>query len=75
MSKAISSKAISKDWTIAQVLQSYPEARQVFMEYGFMCLECPSSSLESLELGTRLHGIDTGEFVDTLNQRLAAGNS
>jgi hybrid cluster-associated redox disulfide protein len=69
------SKVVDKSWTIAQVLQSYPEAREVFMQYGFMCLECPSSSLESLELGTRLHGIDTGEFIDALNQRLAEAKS
>ncbi len=63
-------KTIDKNWTIAQVLQTYPAARNVFTEWGFMCVDCPSSSLESLELGTRLHGIDTNEFLTALNQRV-----
>ncbi len=64
-------KTIDKNWTIAQVLEAYPETRDVFVEYGFMCLGCPSSTLESLELGTRLHGIDTNNFVDALNERVS----
>ncbi len=63
-------KTIDKTWTIAQVLQTYPAARAVFSEWGFMCVDCPSASLENLELGTRLHGIDTGEFLAALNQRV-----
>lgn len=68
-------KIIDKNWTIAQVLQEYPETRSIFEDYGFMCLACPSSQLESLELGTRLHGIDPDEFVGALNERVSKASS
>lgn len=68
-------KVIDEKWTIAQVLSAYPETRETFLDWGIMCLECPSATMESLELGTRLHGIETQSFIDALNKKVNEKNS
>ncbi|NLX70686.1 MAG: DUF1858 domain-containing protein [Clostridiales bacterium] len=62
---------VTKDMTIAQVLQVDRGTASIFLRYGMHCLGCPISSGESLEEASAVHGIDVDELVKALNDYLA----
>jgi hybrid cluster-associated redox disulfide protein len=61
---------VTKDMTIAQVLQMDPETAPIFMDFGMHCLGCPISSGESVEEAAAVHGIDVEELMQALNDYL-----
>ena len=58
---------ITKDMTIAQVLQSNKELAAVFMSYGMHCFGCPRASGETVEQAAASHGVDLDEMLGKLN--------
>ncbi|AFM01745.1 MULTISPECIES: DUF1858 domain-containing protein [Desulfitobacterium] len=63
---------ITKDMTVGQVLRSYPQTVQTFLELGMHCLGCPSSTMESIEGAALTHGKKPDELVERLNQAIAS---
>lgn len=63
---------ITKDMTVGQVLRSYPQTVQTFLELGMHCLGCPSSTMESIEGAALTHGRKPDELVDKLNDAIEA---
>ncbi|MGI5848959.1 MAG: DUF1858 domain-containing protein [Christensenellales bacterium] len=59
---------ITKDMTIDQVLTMDVDSAIVFLEAGMHCIGCPSAAGESIEEASMVHGINTDELVDKLNQ-------
>ncbi len=63
---------ITKDILIGDLVDRYPELGSVLMdEYGFHCIGCMASGMETLEQGAQVHGMDQKEIkkmVDDLNQ-------
>ena len=59
---------ISKDTTIGELLNVFPEAAPILMEIGMHCLGCPSAQGESLEEAAMVHGMD----IDALMDKIAA---
>ena len=55
---------ISKNTTIGELLNIYPEAAPILMEIGMHCLGCPSAQMESLEEAAMVHGIDGDLLVE-----------
>lgn len=52
---------------IGEVLQEYPEARQVFQRYfGSGCFDCPGQAFESVSMACKMHGVDEQKFLDEL---------
>ncbi|MCU6748675.1 MULTISPECIES: DUF1858 domain-containing protein [Lachnospiraceae] len=64
---------ISKNTTIGELLNIYPEAAPILMEIGMHCLGCPSAQMESLEEAAMVHGIDGDLLVEKINAAMAAG--
>ena len=62
---------VTKEMTIAQVLQMDNETAPLFMEYGMHCLGCPYSVGESIEDAGAVHGVDVDALVDALNKYFA----
>jgi hydrid cluster protein-associated redox disulfide domain len=62
---------LTKEMTVGQVLKSYPQTVQVFLELGMHCLGCPSSAMESLEGAALTHGRKADELVEQLNKAIA----
>ncbi|HHV44740.1 MAG TPA: DUF1858 domain-containing protein [Firmicutes bacterium] len=60
---------ITKETSIFDALQSHPQARDVFAEFGMDCLGCMGVG-ESIESGARMHGVDVDLLVERLNQLL-----
>ncbi|MDI6715767.1 MAG: DUF1858 domain-containing protein [Actinomycetota bacterium] len=58
---------ITKDMSIAECVEQYPETVDVFQRYGLACFGCAVSRLENIEQGAALHGIDPNVLVAELN--------
>lgn len=63
---------ISKDTTIGELLNVFPEAAPILMEIGMHCLGCPSAQGESLAEAAMVHGIDADLLVEKINASIKA---
>lgn len=61
-------ETITKEMTIAQVLEKDMDSAMVFLEAGMHCVGCPSAAGESIEEASAVHGIDADGLVDKLNK-------
>lgn len=62
---------ISKDMTIGEAVDKYPESVEVFMQYGMGCLGCPATRFETIEQGANAHGVVVEDLVNDLNKAIA----
>jgi hybrid cluster-associated redox disulfide protein len=67
----MSTAKITKDMSIIEVVQNYPETLEVFASYGLGCIGCAAARFENLEAGAKVHGIDADKLVDELNAKIA----
>ncbi len=58
---------INKKMTISEVIENHPKVIETLLQFGFHCVGCQMSSVETLEEGAQKHGIDIDEMVDVLN--------
>ena len=63
---------ITKDTLIGDVIELDMGTTQFFLEMGMHCLGCPASRGESIEDACMVHGTDSDELVNQLNEYLAA---
>lgn len=65
-------KQIHKDMLIAELVEKYPEVVEVLIEdYGFHCIGCAMSEMETLEQGALVHGMDQADIkvmIESLNE-------
>jgi hybrid cluster-associated redox disulfide protein len=62
-----SAPQINGDAMIGEVLQDYPEARDVFQRYfGSGCFDCPGQAFESVSMACKMHGVDEQQFLNEL---------
>lgn len=59
---------ISKNMTLGEIAENYPEAIDVLLRYGLNCVGCHIASWETLEEGAAAHGIMDEEFSELLEQ-------
>ena len=58
----------TKDMSLMEALQADPRARDVFAAHGMGCVGCMGVSMESIEDGARMHGIDPDVVLADLNK-------
>ena len=58
---------ITKDMSIMEVVQKYPDTVPVFMSSGKGCIGCAAAHFENIEQGAGAHGIDIDELIKNLN--------
>ena len=58
---------ITKEMTIAEVIENHPQVMEILLQFGFRCIGCKMSSIGTLEEGAEKHGIDVDEMIDALN--------
>lgn len=63
---------ITKDMTIEEVVQQFPETVQVFSRHGVGCLGCSAAQYDNIEQGAALHGLDADQLVQELNACIGA---
>ena len=66
---------VTPDMNVGEILTKHPLAAQFLMECGMGCIHCPASQMESLAEACAVHGIDSEEIVDALNEYLAEHNA
>jgi hybrid cluster-associated redox disulfide protein len=59
---------ISKDETVADVLDRHPKTAEVFMKHGMGCLGCAVASGETIEEAASAHGIEIDVLLKELNE-------
>lgn len=64
--------AITKDMSILEVVQKYPDTVDVFVNAGMGCLDCAAAHFENIEQGAMAHGIDVDQLVKDLNTVVGA---
>ena len=65
---------ITKDMSIIDVVQNYPDTAMVFMYAGMGCLGCAAARFENIEQGAAAHGIDIDALIDALNEVVSASD-
>ncbi len=63
---------ISKDMTIAQIIQQDQGVIAILLDVGMHCIGCPSAQGETLEEACMVHGMDADEIVNKINAFLSA---
>lgn len=64
--------AITKDMSILEVVQKYPDTVDVFVNSGMGCLGCAAAHFENIEQGAAAHGIDVDALIKNLNDAIGA---
>jgi len=68
-------QTISKEMSIAEVVQKYPQTIEVFLRHGLMCFGCAIARFENIEQGAMAHGIDVPALVTDLNAAVPQSNN
>ncbi len=58
---------ITKDMSLAEVVQKHPETVPVFQKHGLHCMGCAMAAFETLEQGAGAHGMDLKSLLEDLN--------
>lgn len=62
---------ITKDMSITEIVQEYPQTIDVFFSFGMGCIGCAAASFENVEQGAMVHGINIDEIIKKLNEVIA----
>lgn len=63
--------AIRKEMGITEIVEQFPQAVPVLMQFGMGCIGCAAARFESLEQGASAHGIDVDALVLAMNEAVA----
>lgn len=61
---------VTKEMSIIDIVQQYPQSLEVFAKYGLGCVGCAAARFENLEAGAKVHGFDPDEMVAEINALL-----
>ena len=64
------SKEVTKDWTLGETLQTFPETMEVFAQYGMHCIGCSIAMHETIAEGAAVHGTKPEDLVKKINMRI-----
>ena len=59
---------ITKDMSIIDIVNKYPETVDVFQAYGMHCFGCMAARFENVEQGILAHGLDVDQLIEELNK-------
>jgi hybrid cluster-associated redox disulfide protein len=59
---------VTREMTIGDILKLKPEASEILMRFGMMCLNCGSAQEETLEDAALVHGISVDSLISALDQ-------
>ncbi len=62
---------LTKDMTIREVVEKYPQTVPVFQAYGMGCIGCAAAHFENIKAGAEAHGIDVERLMQALNDSVA----
>ena len=59
---------ITKEMSIVDVVQKYPQTVEVFQNSGMGCLGCAAARFENIDQGAAAHGIAIEPLIAALNK-------
>jgi hybrid cluster-associated redox disulfide protein len=59
---------ITKDMTLAEVLNYRKNAKEILMGFGMHCFSCPVSQMETVEEAAEVHDCDLQLLIEKLNE-------
>ncbi len=62
---------ITKETSIMEAVQKYPQTAAIFMEFGMGCLGCAAAHFENIGQGAAAHQIDIDALIEALNKAIA----
>lgn len=69
----VEAKFISKETTLGEVVQKYPETIEILLNNGLHCIGCHVSYFETIEQGASAHGLNEKqieEMVEEMNKAI-----
>lgn len=66
----MSENKVTKEMSIIDIVQQYPQSIEVFARHGLGCIGCAAARFENLEAGARVHGIDPDMLVAEINEAI-----
>ena len=60
-------KIFKKTDIIADVLEQHEKGEEILSSFGFHCLYCPCSQMETLEQACEVHAVNIDELLKALN--------
>ncbi|VBB06230.1 Hypothetical protein LUCI_1446 [Lucifera butyrica] len=66
---------ITKEMSIVEVVQKYPQTVEIFRNHGMGCLGCAAARFENIEQGAAAHEIDIDALIAALNKAVQNNNS
>ena len=61
-------ETITKEMSIDEVVQKYPQTIRTFMKHGLHCIGCFAASFENIDQGAQAHGINVDALIADLNK-------
>lgn len=61
---------ITKDWSITDIVEKYPQAADVLLNHGMHCFGCMAARFENIEQGALAHGINVDVLMKELNEAI-----
>ena len=61
---------ITKDMSIAEVVNRYPETIEVFFNYDLHCIGCVGAEFDTIESGAMVHGVNVDYLLFDLNKAI-----
>lgn len=58
---------ITKEMSITDIVEQYPQTVEVFQRYGMHCFGWMAARFENLEQGALAHGLDVDALMKDLN--------
>jgi hybrid cluster-associated redox disulfide protein len=62
---------ITLDTSIAEIMQTWPETIQVFINHGMICVGCHMSAFDTLADAITNYGYSVDIFVQKLNEAIS----
>ena len=59
---------ITGDMILSDVITLKPRTLGTLMSFGFACIGCPASQLETVEEAAYVHGIEPEVLIEALNE-------
>ncbi len=66
---------ITKEMSIGEVVQTYPQTIEVFLKHGLMCFGCAIAQFENVEQGALAHGINVDALITDLNTAVSQSSN
>ncbi|MBQ7146548.1 MAG: DUF1858 domain-containing protein [Lachnospiraceae bacterium] len=63
---------VTKDTKIGELLMEDFACSSILMGAGMHCVGCPASQMETIEEACMVHGMDSEQLVNALNEYFAA---